>query len=47
MKDHSSEINRAEFEKQCGVGVVVTQDEVEAAVAQVVKKYKDAIAKQR
>lgn len=36
-----------EFEKQCGVGVVVTQDEIEAAVAQVVKKHRDAIIKQR
>lgn len=48
VQDNSTgNINRAEFEKQCGVGVVVTQDEVEAAVAQVMKKHKDAIIKQR
>ena len=47
MEDQRSEVNRGVFEKQCGVGVVVSQDEVEAAVAQVMKKHKEVIVKQR
>ncbi|KAG0723873.1 putative glutamine--tRNA ligase [Chionoecetes opilio] len=47
VQDHKAEVNRAAFEKQCGVGVVVSQDEVEAAVARVMKKHKDVIEKQR
>lgn len=43
MKD----FNTAEFNKACGAGVEVSQDEIEAAVAQVIKKHKDVILKQR
>ncbi|KAK3873045.1 hypothetical protein Pcinc_021915 [Petrolisthes cinctipes] len=48
VQDHAmKEFNTAEFEKACGAGVEVSQDEIEAAVAQVIKKHKEVILKQR
>lgn len=41
------EIDNAKFEKACGVGVEVSQDEIEAAVALVISKQKDVILAQR
>lgn len=41
------EIDAPEFEKACGIGVEVSQDEIESAVASVISKHKDVILKQR
>lgn len=41
------EINKAKFEEHCGVGVEVSQDEIEAAVALVIGKHKDRLLEQR
>lgn len=43
----SGNLNKAEFEKSCGVGVEVTQDEIESAVASIIEKQKTAILNQR
>lgn len=43
----SGNINIEEFEKSCGVGVEVSQDEIEASVAQIIGKHKEALLSQR
>lgn len=40
-------IDKDEFEKACGVGIEVSQDEIESAVELVIKKQQDIILKQR
>ncbi|XP_065365523.1 probable glutamine--tRNA ligase [Calliphora vicina] len=40
-------INLKELDKECGVGVVVTPEEIEKIVQQQVAKYKDALLEQR
>ncbi|XP_042203847.1 probable glutamine--tRNA ligase isoform X2 [Homarus americanus] len=48
IQDHAmGEVNKADFEKACGVNVEVTQDEIEAAVELLITKHKDTILKQR
>lgn len=42
-----SEINRKEFEKTCGVGIVVTPEEIEKVIEGVMKKNKEQILSQR
>ena len=37
----------ARFESECGVGVVVTPDQVEAAVEEVIAKHLDGLTAQR
>jgi len=45
---HKSEaVNLAEFEKECGVGVIVTPEEIDNAVSKLIQKNKDAIIEQR
>ena len=43
----SGDINLSEFEKSCGVGIEVSQDETEASVKQVMEKHKGALMSQR
>ncbi|XP_064080496.1 probable glutamine--tRNA ligase isoform X2 [Macrobrachium nipponense] len=43
----SGNINIEEFEKSCGVGVEVSQDEIEASVAHIIGKHKEALLSQR
>ena len=40
-------INTEEFEKECGVGVEITPDQVEAAVEDVINKYRDQLQEKR
>ncbi|KAI8772081.1 glutamine--tRNA ligase [Biomphalaria glabrata] len=42
-----SEVVVKSFEEACGVGVVVTPEEIESAVEEVVKKYKEALKEKR
>ncbi|XP_068237763.1 probable glutamine--tRNA ligase [Palaemon carinicauda] len=43
----SGSINIEEFEKSCGVGVEVSQDEIEAGVASIIGKHKEPLLSQR
>ena len=43
----SSSFDKAEFEKACGVGVVVTNEDIENAVQKVINDNKEQIVKQR
>nr|XP_045612229.1 probable glutamine--tRNA ligase [Procambarus clarkii] len=48
IQDHAmGNIDKDEFEKACGVGIEVSQDEIESAVELVIKKQQDIILKQR
>ncbi|XP_069959150.1 probable glutamine--tRNA ligase [Cherax quadricarinatus] len=48
IQDHAmGDIDTAAFGKACGVGIEVSQDEIEAGVALVISKQKEAILKQR
>jgi len=40
-------VDYARFESECGVGVVVTPDQVEAAVEEVIAKHRDGLTAQR
>lgn len=40
-------IDMAQFHEACGVGVVVTSDQIEAAVEKVIAKYKDTLLEKR
>ncbi|XP_068108759.1 glutamine--tRNA ligase [Hyperolius riggenbachi] len=40
-------INVADFEKECGVGIVVTPEEIEEAVEAVIQKYKPQLLEER
>lgn len=40
-------INTDEFEKECGVGIVITPEEIDRAVEAQIKKNRDAILEQR
>lgn len=40
-------INTEEFEKACGVGIVVSPEEIDDAVSSVIKKYRDELIAQR
>ena len=39
--------DQAEFEKACGVGITVTNEDIENAVQKVIAENKDQIVKQR
>lgn len=43
----SSAINTEEFERECGVGIIVTPEEIEHHVQQQVNKYRDVLLDQR
>jgi len=45
MKDEN--LNIKEFESSCGVGVVVTDEEVETAVTEAIKVYKEELLERR
>ncbi|CAL4154738.1 unnamed protein product, partial [Meganyctiphanes norvegica] len=48
LQDHvSGEIDRVSFEKSCGVGIEVSQDDIESAVAKAIAENKDSIVAQR
>lgn len=44
---HINNIDTTEFEKFCGVGVVVTPEEIELAVEKLINEYKDELLKKR
>lgn len=48
VQDHvSGAIDKASFEKSCGVGIEVSQDDIESAVAKVIATNKETIVAQR
>lgn len=44
---HKDGINIKEFEKECGIGVIVTPEEIDNAVAEEIRKNRDVILEQR
>lgn len=40
-------VDYEQFEAECGVGVIITPDQVEAAVEEVIAKHKDGLKEQR
>uniref|UniRef100_K1PFQ6 Glutaminyl-tRNA synthetase n=1 Tax=Magallana gigas TaxID=29159 RepID=K1PFQ6_MAGGI len=40
-------VDRAKFERESGVGVVITPDQIEAAVEEVIGKYKKELQEKR
>ncbi|XP_072223900.1 glutamine--tRNA ligase isoform X2 [Leuresthes tenuis] len=44
---HHDPISQKEFDEACGVGVVITPEQIEDAVESVVKKHKDQLLKER
>uniref|UniRef100_A0A3B4WQA3 Glutamine--tRNA ligase n=1 Tax=Seriola lalandi dorsalis TaxID=1841481 RepID=A0A3B4WQA3_SERLL len=48
VKGHPQDpINQKEFEEACGVGVVITPEQIEDAVESVIKKHKEQLVKER
>uniref|UniRef100_A0A665SZ05 glutamine--tRNA ligase n=1 Tax=Echeneis naucrates TaxID=173247 RepID=A0A665SZ05_ECHNA len=48
VKGHPQDpINQKEFEEACGVGVVITPEQIEDAVESVIKKHKEQLLKER
>uniref|UniRef100_A0A669CYV2 Glutamine--tRNA ligase n=1 Tax=Oreochromis niloticus TaxID=8128 RepID=A0A669CYV2_ORENI len=48
VKSHPQDpINQKEFDEACGVGVVITPEQIEEAVEAVIKKHKDQLLKER
>uniref|UniRef100_A0A7N8WKD3 Probable glutamine--tRNA ligase n=1 Tax=Mastacembelus armatus TaxID=205130 RepID=A0A7N8WKD3_9TELE len=48
VKSHPHDpINQKEFEEACGVGVVITPEQIEDAVESVIKKHKEQLLKER
>ncbi|KAM3618431.1 uncharacterized protein V6R79_020221 [Siganus canaliculatus] len=48
VKSHPQDpINQKEFEETCGVGVVITPEQIEDAVETVIKKHKEQLLKER
>uniref|UniRef100_A0A4W6EP55 Glutamine--tRNA ligase n=1 Tax=Lates calcarifer TaxID=8187 RepID=A0A4W6EP55_LATCA len=48
VKSHPQDpINQKEFEEACGVGVVITPEQIEDAVESVIKKHKEQLLKER
>ncbi|CAB1442009.1 unnamed protein product, partial [Pleuronectes platessa] len=48
LKSHRQDpINMKEFEEACGVGVVITPEQIEDAVESVIKKHKELLLKER
>uniref|UniRef100_A0A3B4F901 Glutamine--tRNA ligase n=1 Tax=Pundamilia nyererei TaxID=303518 RepID=A0A3B4F901_9CICH len=48
VKGHPQDpINQKEFDEACGVGVVITPEQIEEAVEAVIKKHKDQLLKER
>uniref|UniRef100_A0A3Q3ETX9 Glutamine--tRNA ligase n=1 Tax=Labrus bergylta TaxID=56723 RepID=A0A3Q3ETX9_9LABR len=48
VKGHPQDpINQREFEEACGVGVVITPEQIEDAVEKVIKKHKEQLLKER
>ncbi|XP_059178645.1 glutamine--tRNA ligase-like [Physella acuta] len=47
LHNPGSDVNLKSFDEACGVGVVVTPEEIEAAVEEVIKKHKDALIEKR
>ncbi|XP_051950388.1 glutamine--tRNA ligase-like [Xyrauchen texanus] len=48
VKSHPRDpVDRSEFEKACGVGVVVTSEQIENKVELIIKKYKDQLLAER
>ncbi|XP_054465052.1 glutamine--tRNA ligase [Anoplopoma fimbria] len=48
VKSHPQDpINQREFEEACGVGVVITPEQIEEAVELVIKKHKEQLLKER
>ncbi|XP_031700186.1 glutamine--tRNA ligase [Anarrhichthys ocellatus] len=48
VKRHPQDpINQREFEEACGVGVVITPEQIEEAVESVIKKHKEPLLKER
>uniref|UniRef100_A0AAQ5YEA2 Glutamine--tRNA ligase n=1 Tax=Amphiprion ocellaris TaxID=80972 RepID=A0AAQ5YEA2_AMPOC len=48
VKSHPHDpINQKEFDKTCGVGIVITPEQIEDAVESVIKKHKEQLLKER
>ncbi|KAL6119142.1 qars1 [Pungitius sinensis] len=48
VKSHPEDpINQKEFEQACGVGVVITPEQIEEAVESIIKKHKEQLLKER
>ncbi|GLD46271.1 glutamine--tRNA ligase, partial [Lates japonicus] len=48
VKSHPQDpINQKEFEEACGVGMVITPEQIEDAVESVIKKHKEQLLKER
>ncbi|CAG0897953.1 unnamed protein product [Cyprideis torosa] len=47
MSKPNSSVSQEELEESCGVGIVVSPDEIEDTVTAVIEKHRDAILKQR
>ncbi|XP_068605465.1 glutamine--tRNA ligase-like [Brachionichthys hirsutus] len=48
LKSHPQDpVNQKEFEEACGVGVIVTPEQIEDAVETVIKKYREQLIKER
>ncbi|KAE8293623.1 Glutamine--tRNA ligase [Larimichthys crocea] len=48
VKSHPQDpINQKEFEEACGIGVVITPEQIEEAVEKVIKKHKEQLLKER
>lgn len=44
---HIKDVDLTEFEKHCGVGVVVTPEEIESVVERLIKEYKNELVEKR
>ncbi|XP_053705343.1 glutamine--tRNA ligase [Synchiropus splendidus] len=48
VKSHPQDpLNQKEFEEACGVGVVITPEQIESAVESLIKKHKEQLVKER
>ncbi|XP_068599707.1 glutamine--tRNA ligase-like [Brachionichthys hirsutus] len=48
LKSHPQDpVNQKEFEEACGVGVIITPEQIEDAVETVIKKYREQLIKER